>query len=122
MIDAMKATNENATATYLGVPSLWVLAVSVPALAATIATQTLFWGLVALLFTMAAVVVVTAARGTVALGERSWFGVPALVAWVAVAVAVSGGQPTDEALFSVEAAGLATVILGLDALVRGKFG
>jgi hypothetical protein len=105
---------------YLGVPSAWMFVPLVPALVATLLTQTLFWGLVGLLGALVIVFAGTALRGTVPLRERSWFGLPAFAVWVATAAAVSGGAPSDAHLFSSDVLGLAGVVLALDALLRGN--
>lgn len=112
--------SDNRLAAWFGVPSLWVFAAVVPFLVVMVLTQSIYWGLVAIVTTLVVIWAVTAVGVSLPVREQTGAALPALAGWLVAAALVSDGWPRDSALLEPVPVAVGVVLLGTDLLVRRR--
>lgn len=107
-------------AAWFGVPSLWTFTAVIPFLVTVIVTQSAYWGLVGMLATFWAILVVSALGVRLPVRDQTGFGLTALAGWLGAAFIVSDGSPQDSDLLNWFPVGLAVFMLLTDFLQRRR--
>lgn len=110
----------NRLAAWFGVPSLWVFTAVVPFVITMVVTQSVYWGLVAILGTLLVIWVVTALGVALPVREQTGAGLPALAGWLTAAALVSDGWPKDSVLLEPVPVAVAVILLGTDLVLRRR--